>query len=103
MERCPGCGRMVRWYHKKGGGDYLFNSTWHRKCAYSWNNGYNTASCKANEVAGRFGLPPWFDLYLLDQPQPQPEHIYINLRKEFRKKYKIGPDNLIKINLGEMS
>ena len=96
---CPGCDKRVRWYHKKGGGNHLYNSSWHRKCAYAWDAGYNTASNSAESILGRFNLPSYNDLYLVDQPQPQPEDIFLRKRKELREKYNIGPDNLIKIDL----
>jgi len=93
---CPGCKNRVRWYHKKGG---CFNSSWHKNCAYSWNEGYEITSNLVNELQGRFNLPSWNDLYWVNQPQPQPEDIFLKKRKEFREKYRIGEDNLIKIDL----
>ena len=94
--RCPGCHEKVRWYHKKGG---CFNSSWHKNCAYAWEAGHNVASNFINEQLGRFGLPFSDDLYQLNQPQPQPEEIFLRKRIEFRQKYNIGADNLIKIDL----
>jgi hypothetical protein len=99
MEQCPGCGEMVRWYHKKGGGKDIFNSSWHRRCAYAWNEGHSTLSIMVNELQGRFNLPSWNDLYDVNQPQPQPMDIYLRKRIKFREKYRIGLDNLIKIDL----
>ena len=99
MCMCPGCHEKVRWFHKKGGGKYTFNSDWHRRCAYAWDTGYSLATNFINEQLGRFGLPFSEDLYQLNQPQPQPEEIFLRKRVEFRQKYNIGEDNFIKINL----
>lgn len=94
-EKCCGCHKKIRWYHKKGGGDYPYNSSWHRHCAISHNYGYDTARKHAEEMNIMYGLPTPNELYWLHQPQPQPASIGIPKMQDFKKKYNIGTDNKI--------
>jgi len=42
-----------------------------------------------------YGLPAWYELYQLTQPQPQPEPAGRKLMSDFKCKYNISPDNCI--------
>jgi hypothetical protein len=82
--RCPGCGQPVKWYHRKGG---CFNTDWHRKCSYAYNQGYDTASHMSVTMSERYGFPTWIELSDLSQPQPQPEEIGLRKLERIRRLY----------------
>ena len=94
---CKGCKNRLKWYHKKGGGKYPCNSSWHKNCAIAFERGYDIASKHSDDMNLMFGLPNSNELYWLHQPNPQPVDI-ANLRmKNFKNKYNIGIDNKIQM------
>ena len=97
MKNCPGCNKKVKWYHKKGGGQFEYNSSWHRQCAASAKRSYDIAYKHCSEMNDMYGLPAPHELYWLHQPPAQPESIGIPLMKNFKEKYNIGNDNKIQM------
>ena len=86
-EICCGCRNKIKWFHKKGGGKYPCNSSWHRNCAISNETGYSAHENFTHNVMRNFDLPDIHELYDLYQPQPQPEFIFNRKMEAFKLKY----------------
>jgi len=58
MCECIGCGKKIRFLHKKGK-----TKNWHKKCSDSWQMGYDVAYEFCNEMTDRLNLPTPIEIF----------------------------------------